>query len=316
MLDIGVGGGRTTHHFAPLVRDYTGIDYSAEMVAACQQRFSPSPYSMTLEVGDARNMKQFADNTFDFVLFSFNGIDYVSHGDRLQILREIHRVGKPGGYFFFSSHNLQGIAQEFGYRTKIRLNPFKSYVNLVMLALLKLFNPAISRDRLETADYLIIKDEPHNFRLLNYYIRPTAQINQLALNFNSIEVYSWQSGRRLDINELSTNTDMWLYYLCVFNWGQFKGDRSKVLPDLIYGPGQLHSVYSKYTFVSRAKEFKTKSPKLHLFIGNQFTQYLGSAKAFKGMSSAFRRTLYEEETMKIILKYIPTADGGMYNEKT
>ncbi|MGF1479545.1 MAG: class I SAM-dependent methyltransferase [Cyanophyceae cyanobacterium] len=217
MLDIGVGGGRTTHHFAPLVRDYTGIDYSAEMVAACQQRFSPSPYSMTLEVGDARNMKQFADNTFDFVLFSFNGIDYVSHGDRLQILREIHRVGKPGGYFFFSSHNLQGIAQEFGYRTKIRLNPFKSYVNLVMLALLKLFNPAISRDRLETADYLIIKDEPHNFRLLNYYIRPTAQINQLALNFNSIEVYSWQSGRRLDINELSTNTDMWLYYLCVFN---------------------------------------------------------------------------------------------------
>jgi len=39
MLDIGVGGGRTTVHFAPLAKQYLGLDYSTEMVEACQSRF-------------------------------------------------------------------------------------------------------------------------------------------------------------------------------------------------------------------------------------------------------------------------------------
>ena len=146
MLDIGIGGGRTTKHFASLAGEYTGIDYSAELIAACQRRFSGRPQSMSLEVGDARSMNQFADNSFDFILFSFNGIDYVSHSERLQVLQEIRRVGKPGCYFFFSSHNLQGLVQEFDYKKQISLNPLKTYVNLVMLALLRLFNASISRE--------------------------------------------------------------------------------------------------------------------------------------------------------------------------
>ena len=218
MLDIGIGGGRTTKHFAPLAGEYTGIDYSAEMIAACQRRFSGISQSMSLEVGDARSMNQFADNSFDFILFSFNGIDYVSHSERLQVLQEIRRVGKPGCYFFFSSHNLQGLFQEFDYKKQISLNPLTTYVNLVMLALLRLFNASISREHLKTANYLIIRDESHNFRLQTYYIRPKAQIKQLASNFNNLEIYSWKSGLKiLDTNDPSVNSDMWLYYLCVVN---------------------------------------------------------------------------------------------------
>ncbi len=218
MLDIGIGGGRTTHHFSPLVGEYTGIDYSAEMIAACQQRFSKSSQPMSLAVADARSMKQFADNTFDFILFSFNGIDYVSHRDRLQVLNEIRRVGKTGCYFFFSSHNLQGIAEEFDCKTKISLNPLKTYVNFVMLALLRLFNASITRDQLLTADYLIIKDETHNFRLQTYYIRPKEQVKQLASNFNAIEIYAWKSGLKIsDLSHLAVNSDLWLYYFCVIN---------------------------------------------------------------------------------------------------
>ncbi len=218
MLDIGIGGGRTTEHFAPIAGEYIGIDYSAAMITACQQRFANSAASMTLEVGDARDMQQFADDSFDFVLFSFNGIDYASPGDRLQILQEINRVGKPGGYFFFSSHNLQGIIPEFSYKNKLSLNPLKSYVNLVMLGLLKLFNLAITREKLRDADYLLIKDESHNFRLQTYYIRPQAQIKQLAIDFHNIEIYSWQSGLVVsDRHELSINSDQWLYYLCIIN---------------------------------------------------------------------------------------------------
>lgn len=216
MLDIGIGGGRTTQYFSPLVKEYTGIDYSAEMIAACRRRFTESPHSLSLEIGDARNMERFADNTFDFILFSFNGIDYVTHSDRLQILQEIQRVGKTDGYFCFSSHNLQGIARKFDYK-QLSLNPLTTYVNFVMTALLKRFNASISRDRLETADYLTIRDEAHNFRLLTYYIQPKEQIKQLETNFNSIKVYSWESGKKLEKSDLSLNTDMWLYYLCRVN---------------------------------------------------------------------------------------------------
>ncbi len=215
MLDIGIGGGRTTQHFSPLAGEYIGIDYSAKMIAACQQRFVKSPRSMNLQVVDARDMKQFADDSFDFILFSFNGIDYVSASDRLKILSEVARVGKTGCYFYFSSHNLQGMAAEFNWRTKLSLNPLKTYVNLVMLGLLNIFNLEITHKQLETADYLIIKDESHNFRLQTYYIRPQAQIQQLKSSFDEIKIYSWQTGLEIiNPKELSTNVDMWLYYLC------------------------------------------------------------------------------------------------------
>jgi ubiquinone/menaquinone biosynthesis C-methylase UbiE len=39
MLDIGVGGGRTTMHFAQAAEEYWAIDYSEEMIAACRERF-------------------------------------------------------------------------------------------------------------------------------------------------------------------------------------------------------------------------------------------------------------------------------------
>ena len=218
MLDLGIGGGRTTQHFAPLVAEYTGIDYSERMIAACREKFANASPMLTLEVGDARNLEQFANASFDFILFSFNGIDYVANGDRLKILQEVHRVGKPGAYFAFSSHNLQGIAAEFDWRKQLSPNPLDTYTNLVMAGLLRYFNPGITRELLETSNYLIIRDEPHNFRLWNYYIRPEIQIEQLLqAGFDDIEVYSWRTGKILNASERTTNADMWLYYSCVIN---------------------------------------------------------------------------------------------------
>jgi ubiquinone/menaquinone biosynthesis C-methylase UbiE len=39
MLDIGVGRGRTTMHFAQAAEEYWAIDYSEETIAACRERF-------------------------------------------------------------------------------------------------------------------------------------------------------------------------------------------------------------------------------------------------------------------------------------
>lgn len=215
MLDIGVGGGRTTRHFSRVVQEYVGIDYAKEMIVVCQKRFPPSSQSRAFEVGDARDLRQFQDNSFDFILFSFNGIDALSHLDRLQVFQEVSRVGKPGGYFFFSSHNLQGLEREFNWLNQISLNPLKTYVNLIMFTLLRFFNRSLSPQQIKSSDHEIVQDESHNFRLKQYYIRPQEQLNQLEAAFGNTRIYSWKSGLEITTQqELNINADMWLYYLC------------------------------------------------------------------------------------------------------
>ena len=215
MLDMGVGGGRTTQHFAKRVAEYVGIDYSADMVAACQQRFAGYAPPLQFEIGDARDLSKFSDHSFDFILFSFNGIDYISHSDRIKVFEEIRRVGKPGGYLFFSTHNLQGLEREFDIKKHIGWNPITTYVNLIMWFLLRAINYSLTPNQLRTAAHAIVRDESHNFRLKTYYIRPQAQIEQLQPYFNDIKVFSWNTGLELaSETDLLANCDMWLYYLC------------------------------------------------------------------------------------------------------
>ena len=108
MLDLGVGAGRTTVHFADRVALYVGVDYSQPMVAACRDRFPQDRYpDARFECGDARDLSGFDDASFDFVLFSFNGLDTVGDGaDRRRALDAIARVAAPGALLAFSSHNL------------------------------------------------------------------------------------------------------------------------------------------------------------------------------------------------------------------
>jgi ubiquinone/menaquinone biosynthesis C-methylase UbiE len=215
MLDIGVGGGRTTQYFCQEVAEYTGIDYSDEMIEACKQRF-PASTRATFEVCDAREMSRFEDNTFDLILFSFNGIDYVSLSDRLQILKEVSRVGKSGGYFYFSSHNLQGLERVFEVRSQFSCNPITTYANLVMWAILRVLNMPMTLRKIRALSNMTVRDESHNFRLETYYIRPAEQVRQLDFNFRDIEVYSWRNELELASEiDRSSNSDVWLYYLCV-----------------------------------------------------------------------------------------------------
>ncbi|WP_198807038.1 class I SAM-dependent methyltransferase [Leptolyngbya sp. BL0902] len=211
MLDLGIGGGRTTQYFWPQVGQYTGIDYSPEMIAACRARFGSDGPNMA--VMDARDLSTFADNSFDLIWFSYNGLDYVSHTDRLQILQEVHRVGKPGGSFVFSSHNLQAMAHVFDYRQHLSLNPITTYVDLVMWGLLRWFNRGLTVADLVKADHLILRDESHNFALQTYYIHPEAQIKQLAFGFRDIEVYPWTRPDPIaSLKDPALAIPLWLYY--------------------------------------------------------------------------------------------------------
>lgn len=217
MLDIGVGGGRTTQYFGQLAKEYVGIDYSPEMIKKCQERFPEGIANITFKLCDARSMKVFDDSTFDFILFSLNGIDMVSHEDRLKILKEVQRVGKTGAYFCFSSHNLQFKRNNevFNFHFKYIIYPLK-LIRWVLYSLV--YNNLRTGKKIKQSQYAIFNDGVHDFRLKTYYINPLAQIEQLRPYFKDIQVFSSVTGNEIkeDINAASVE-DEWLCYFCRIN---------------------------------------------------------------------------------------------------
>ena len=214
MLDLGVGGGRTTAHFAHRVHEYVAVDYAHNMIEACKRKFPALAAHQAFKVCDARSMPMFTDRAFDFILFSFNGLDYLSHEDRIKALREIKRLGKPGGYFCFSSHNLNSDI-EHSCRIAWTPNPVKLAYRVGRYGLFKLVTRNVKAVR-RRSDFAVINDGAHHFRSRTYYIKPQAQIDQLTgLGFTNIRLFSLSDGRELtDRSAMATSTDSWLYYLC------------------------------------------------------------------------------------------------------
>jgi ubiquinone/menaquinone biosynthesis C-methylase UbiE len=106
ILDLGVGGGRTTPYLSRLASRYVGVDYAPNMVAACREKFP----QLEFLVADATNLASLADGSFDSVVMAFNGIDALVPSEaRRRCLAEIHRVLKNGGVFIFSSHNPRAV---------------------------------------------------------------------------------------------------------------------------------------------------------------------------------------------------------------
>ena len=205
LLDIGIGGGRTTRYLLELSDDYTGIDYTQACVAAAKTRFPAAK----IQWGDARDLSSFDKETFDFALFSFNGIDYVSHADRLKAMSEIWRVLRAGGHFAFSTHNRAWVHfNKFPWQGPERLD-----LNLVKSCLYSLaFLPRHARMRkheIETNEYAIINDNAHEFSLLTYYITIEEQKKQLLdAGFEAIEAFD-MDGKVVDEDVKFP----WTYYL-------------------------------------------------------------------------------------------------------
>ncbi len=106
ILDLGVGGGRTTPYLSQRASRYVGVDYSEEMIRGCCDRFP----QLEFLVADASDLSKFADGSFDAVIFSFNGLDCLFPAEqRWQCLQECRRVLRMGGVFVFSSHNPRSI---------------------------------------------------------------------------------------------------------------------------------------------------------------------------------------------------------------
>ena len=217
LLDVGVGGGRTTASLLEISRDYTAIDYSPGMAATVKRRYGlDSVYCC-----DVRKMGRFAANTFDFVLFSFNGLDYIGHEDRLIALSEIYRVLRPGAIFVFSSHNRSGDAAKLPWQQRDRRLSKVFIKRCIKILLAMPRHWRMRRFELRQAEYAILNDTAFGFAILTYYIDVDSQKRQLeALGFEGIVAYS-TSG--VMVNEDSSSP--WVHYLA--RKPDLRGDRGK-----------------------------------------------------------------------------------------
>ena len=216
ILDLGVGAGRTVPLLRQLSRDYTAVDYTPALVAACRKKYP----DVTVLDGDARDLSRFADHTFKVVVFSFNGIDAVNPEDRRKVLTEVHRVLRSGGLFWFSAHNKRGPGHGEGLRFGVdkTRNPLKLFVR----ALRAVKNaPRAARNyrrflRLneEKERYSIMNASAHNHGLLIHYITLEAQLDDLEkvgfaaapLVFDNVRDRPFQRGD-------DTRHAWWLHYV-------------------------------------------------------------------------------------------------------
>lgn len=211
ILDVGIGGGRTTRFLLSLGGNYTGIDYSSEMVEEAKILFPGARF----ELCDARDLSAFDDAHFDFVLFSFNGLDSLPHEGRMRVLAEFHRVLKPSGLLAFTSHNRQRPVVRPWTLDQIDLSkhPFR------MLRNLRLYFRGIRNWRqaqkclIEKAEYAIRLDSHSLFLSPLYYIFKRDQVRQLEQSGFQVETIYDGAGKRTS-EEVEDSFSSWLMYVC------------------------------------------------------------------------------------------------------
>lgn len=95
VLDLGCGDGTTAVPAARLGADVLGVDIAANLVAAGNERaISAGLANLRFQQGDASNLTDLADASFDLVVSIFGAMFAPNPFD---VAREMIRVTKPGG---------------------------------------------------------------------------------------------------------------------------------------------------------------------------------------------------------------------------
>lgn len=198
VLDLGCGGGRTTFFLRDMGGEVVGLDISERLIDAARTRF---PH-IEFRVGDAADL-QYPDESFDCVLFSFNGLDCLYPTTmRRTCIHEIWRVLRSGGTFIVSSHNL--AATLFGWHSMMR--PWK----------LALRARSILSGRVFKRECYITESRNHGLRL--YYSWPARFRSDVeATGFELVAIYANDSAlagfqRVFRTTALTQMCDPWPYY--------------------------------------------------------------------------------------------------------
>jgi SAM-dependent methyltransferase len=212
MLDLGVGAGRTTRHFAPRVARYVGVDYSPAMLEAAREVLPFTPCRRPALICADAGRLPFPGGEFDLVLFAHNGIDYTDHAGRLEILAEVRRVLRDEGVFVFSTHNLRRADLDFGPAANEMI--IQRILRSPRRTKLRRLNPR--HEGFASTPWALINDGAFRGQAITYHIAPGAQIEQLrAAGFRVDLALGGRDGRRLALDAIDDTPDPWVYFACV-----------------------------------------------------------------------------------------------------
>lgn len=102
VLEIGFGTGLNLSYYPPELENLIAIDSNAGVHKLAQKRIQSSSITVDNRILNGENLPM-ADNTFDSVVSTFT---LCSITKLEQALKEVYRVLKPGGKFFFLEHGL------------------------------------------------------------------------------------------------------------------------------------------------------------------------------------------------------------------
>lgn len=176
VIELGCGTGRVTGHLLKGGADVEAVDVSAPMLAEARRRHPKATFHLL----DMRGIGGFPEASFDAAIATCNVLDVLDDADRRTVLGEIRRLLRSDGIFVFSSHN-RGHIPKLREPWQLPLRSPPRIVNGLIRLPFRLRN----RRRLQPfvvheADYEILNDAAHDWRLLQYYIAPAAQRRQLA----------------------------------------------------------------------------------------------------------------------------------------
>ena len=102
VLEIGFGTGLNLAYYPEQVQQITTIDPNPGVASLAQKRMQTSPITVTHHVLNGEKLPM-PDNQFDSVVSTWT-LCSIAHVE--QALKEVYRVLKPGGRFFFVEHGL------------------------------------------------------------------------------------------------------------------------------------------------------------------------------------------------------------------
>ncbi|MFH0928286.1 MAG: class I SAM-dependent methyltransferase [bacterium] len=170
VLDLGCGNGRLIDaHGSNHVKEYVGVDVSEESIKNARAAFKTSHPEARFEVGDATRL-EFAGGYFDkllmvAVLHQIPGVEA-----REQVLREIHRVLKPGGLALLSVWDLSRL---------------KFWPELLKFTLKKLFG----QHSMDWGDILVPRRGTQIQRYYHVFTRWGLQKLLLEMDFEIVSAY-------------------------------------------------------------------------------------------------------------------------------
>ncbi len=216
VLDLGVGGGRSTGLLASGAASYVGIDVAPPMLELARRQHP----EVDLRLGDARDLRDFPDGSFDLVLFSFNGIDALDHAGRRTAVEEMARVLAPDGRVVLSSLNRDGVSfdeRPWTIRSRRPVGVARELALLVrhpvsFLRSLRWYRQT-RHDAVDGPDWAMRPMRAHEFRFVVHFAAVPDTVR--LLDDGGLVVESAWSERGAAVSLTRTDPDAdWVHYVC------------------------------------------------------------------------------------------------------